>query len=87
MGAESGWNMRRSRARNPSVHWDYDSEPLFNTVLMSSFYMSASGATGGKKIALNEILKQTILEITFAVAPGNRRYQAIRLAPFSSDAL
>ena len=42
--------------------------------------MNASGA-------LNEILKQTSLDLTSTVALGNGRYQATRLTSFSSDAL
>ena len=31
------------------VHWDYDSEALFNAVLMSWFYMGASGARAERR--------------------------------------
>ena len=42
---------------------------------------------GWKQRTLNEIPKQASFEIPFAMALGNRRYQSVQLASFTSDAL
>ena len=42
---------------------------------------------GWKRPTLNEIPKQASFEIPFAMALGNRKYQTVQLASFTSDAL